>query len=266
MGVYAGKVVLVTGGAKGVGRGISTCFLEGGATVVTCGRQAPDSLPAFDGREAEFVTADVRGAEACEALVGEVLRRHGRLDVLVNNAGGTPFAMASDASPRYHESIIRLNLLGPLLLSLRAQAVMATQAEGGVIINIGTVGAYDARPGSATYAAAKAGVLSLTRSLAVEWASRVRVVSVSPGLVLTEQAHLHYGDENGIAAVAKTVPLQRMATPRDIGEACAFLASPAAGYITGTDLLVHGGGERPSFLDAASVNHNSSALKESPSP
>jgi NAD(P)-dependent dehydrogenase (short-subunit alcohol dehydrogenase family) len=249
-----GKVVLVTGGGKGVGRGISRRFLERGATVVVCGRNAPDSLPEGGGRSAEFIAADVRDAEAVEALAQSVLQRHGRLDVLVNNAGGTPYALAAEGSARYHESIIRLNLLAPLLLAIRANAAMQSQEGGGVVLFIGTVGAYDARPGSATYAAAKAGIVSLTRSLAVEWAPKVRVVCVSPGLVLTEQAHQHYGDDAGIASVARTVPLQRMAQPEDIGDACVFMASAQAGYVSGVDLLVHGGGEKPAFLDAANVN------------
>lgn len=249
-----GKVVLITGGGKGVGRGISECFLEAGASVVICGRGRPETLPSVGDREAHFIEANVVDQPAIEALLAQVQQQHGRLDALVNNAGGTPFVLAADASPRYHESIVRLNLLAPLWLSLRANALMQAQPEGGVIVNIGTVGAYDARPGSATYAAAKAGVLSLTRSLAVEWAPKVRVVSVSPGLVMTEQAHLHYGDEAGIDAVARTVPLQRMAQPRDIGEACVFLTGARAGYVSGTDLIVHGGGARPAFLDAASVN------------
>ena len=251
---FEGQVVLITGGGKGVGRGISQRFLELGATVVVCGRSAPESLPAANGRSAEFIAADVRDAAAVEALMSELMSRHGRLDVLVNNAGGTPYALAADASARFHESMIRLNLLAPLLLAIRANAVMQAQEQGGVVVNIGTVGAYDARPGSATYAAAKAGVLSLTRSLAVEWAPKVRVVSVSPGLVMTEQSHLHYGDEKGMAAVAATVPLGRMAQPVDIGDACVFMASPRASYVSGVDLPVHGGGEKPAFLDAANVN------------
>jgi len=253
---FNGQVVLITGGGKGVGRGISLRFLERGAKVIVCGRNEPENLPQSNGNGAEFIAADVRDADAVEALMVEVLKRHGRLDVLVNNAGGTPYALAADASPRFHESMIRLNMLAPLLLAIRANAVMQKQEEGGVVVNIGTVGAYDARPGSATYAAAKAGVLSLTRSLAVEWAPKVRVVSVSPGLVLTEQAHLHYGDDAGIAAVAATVPLGRMAEPTDIGDACVFMASSRASYVSGVDLPVHGAGEKPAFLEAANVNRS----------
>ncbi|AJP56780.1 short chain dehydrogenase [Pandoraea vervacti] len=249
------RVVLVTGGAKGVGRGITEQFLASGAEVVVCGREAPTSLPRNEHGTATFIEADLRDVDAVDRLFDTIKARFGRLDVLVNNAGGTPFAMAADGSPRFHDAILKLNLHAPLLAALKANAIMQAQASGGVIIFIGSIGATTARPGSATYAAAKAGILSLTRSLAVEWAPKVRVVCVSPGLVQTEQSHLHYGDEQGIAAVSETVPLKRMAQPADIGSACVFMASAGASYISGVDLLVHGGGERPAFLSAANVNH-----------
>lgn len=252
---FTHKVVLVTGGTKGIGYGIAECFLKAGATVVVCGRNAPQTLPGAEGRSAEFFPADVREDADLDRLFSHIQERYGRLDVLVKNAGGTPYALAASGSARFHESLISLNLTAPLLTALKANALMQDQDTGGVILFIGSVGAYSARPGSATYAAAKAGVLSLTKSLAVEWAPKVRVVCVSPGLVQTEQSHLHYGDDDGIAAVSATVPLGRMAQPSDIGEACLFMASSQAAYISGVDLLVHGGGERPAFLDAASVNN-----------
>ncbi|MGH8541852.1 MAG: SDR family oxidoreductase [Stenotrophobium sp.] len=248
------KIVLVTGGAKGVGRGISECFLADGATVVVCGRESPAELPVAAGRRAEFIACDVRDTAAVTALFAEISQRHGRLDVLVNNAGGSPFAMADKASPRFHEKIFALNLLAPLHLAQQANALMQTQDSGGNIIFIGSVSALRPSPGTAAYGAAKAAVLSLVQSLAVEWAPRVRVVAVSPGLVLTEHAHLHFGDAAGVAAVAKTIPLQRLAEPSDIGKACVWLASSAAAYVSGTNLLLNGGGERPAFLDAATAN------------
>ncbi len=248
------RVVLVTGGAKGVGRGISERFLAAGDTVLVCGREPPERLPEQNGHKAEFIACDVRKAEQVEALFSEIGRRHGRLDVLVNNAGGAPYAMADKASPRFHESIIALNLTAPLHFAQKANAVMQAQETGGVIVFIASVSALRPSPGTAAYGAAKAGILSLTQSLAVEWAPKVRVVAISPGLVRTEQADLHYGDEAGIAAVSATVPLQRMAEPGEIGEACVWLASPAAAYASGTNLVLHGGGERPAFLAAASVN------------
>ena len=250
----AARVVLVTGGGKGVGRGITEVFLRQGAQVIVCGRSAPDTLPAAGGREAVFLPCDVRDSAAVATMFGEIADRYGRLDVLVNNAGGAPFAMADAASPRFHEKIIALNLLAPLQLAQEANRLMQRQPEGGVVVFVASVSALRPSPGTAAYGAAKAGILSLTQSLAVEWAPKVRVVAVTPGLVRTEQSHLHYGDEAGIAKVSATVPLQRMATPEDIGEACAWLSSPAASYASGTHLVLNGGGERPAFLDAASVN------------
>src|SRR5205807_2353499 len=130
---------------------------------------------------------------------------------------------AATASPRFSEAIVRLNLLAPLAFAQQANAVMQAQPEGGVIINIGSVSGTRPSPGTAAYGAAKAGLINLTQSLAVEWAPKVRVNCVTGGVVRTEQAHLHYGDDAGIAAVAATVPLGRMGEPKDIGDVCLFL-------------------------------------------
>ncbi len=246
-----GRVVIVTGGGKGIGRGIATRFLEAGADVVVCGRKAPASLPHAGEKEAVFVAADVREVDQVDALVSATVARFGRLDVLVNNAGGSPFADAATASPRFSESILRLNLLAPLLCAQRANAIMQTQDDGGVIVNIASVSGTRPSPGTAAYGAAKAGLLSLTQSLAIEWAPKVRVVAVTAGLIRSEQSALHYGDEDGIARVAATIPLGRLGDPRDVADACLFLASPLARYVSGASLVVHGGGERPAFLAAA---------------
>jgi NAD(P)-dependent dehydrogenase (short-subunit alcohol dehydrogenase family) len=246
-----GRVALVTGGGRGVGRGIAERFLEAGAEVVICGRKAPQAPPQGGGRQAFFVEADVREPAQVERLVGACADRCGRLDVLVNNAGGAPPADAATASPRFSESIVRLNLLAPLYCAQRANAVMQAQDEGGCIINVASVSALRPSPGSAAYGAAKAGLLSLTQSLAVEWAPKVRVNAVTAGMIRTEQSHLYYGDEEGLAAVAATVPLGRMGEPRDVGDVCLFLASPLASYMSGASVLMHGGGERPAFLAAA---------------
>lgn len=252
--VKPARVVLVTGGGKGVGRGISECFLETGAEVVICGREPPEKAPQHCGRVAHFIKADVKDRAAIDALFAQITQRFGRLDVLVNNAGGSPFALADKASPRFHEAIIQLNLIAPLNLAQCANALMQKQTGGGVILFIGSVSADRASPGTAAYGAAKAGVANLVQTLAVEWAPKVRVAGVNPGPVRTEQANLHYGDEKGIAAVAATIPLGRLAEPRDVGQACVWLASAEASYISGTNLMLHGGGERPAFLAAAAVN------------
>jgi NAD(P)-dependent dehydrogenase (short-subunit alcohol dehydrogenase family) len=246
-----GKVVVVTGGGKGVGRGITTRFLEAGAAVVICGRHEPEAVPAANGKPAVFVTADLRQIEGVDALITAAMEHFGRLDVLVNNAGGSPAADAATASPRFSESILKLNLVAPLNCAQRANAIMQQQASGGAIINIASVSGTRPSPGTAAYGAAKAGLLNLTQTLAVEWAPRVRVNAVTAGMIRTEQAHLHYGDDAGIAAVAATVPLGRLGEPQDIADACLFLASPLASYISGASLVVHGGGERPAYLTAA---------------
>ena len=245
------RVVLVTGGTKGIGRGIAEGFLAEGATVVVCARSAPGELPAAGGRSADFMACDVREAEAVRALVAATVQRHGRLDVLVHNAGGSPAVDAATVSPRFHEGVIRLNFTAALHMAQAANAQMQQQAEGGVIVLIGSVSALRPSPGTAAYGAAKAAVLSLASSLAVEWAPRVRVVAVSPGLVRTEQSHLHFGDEAGIAAVGATIPAGRLAEPSDIAQACLYVASPRAAYLSGTNVLLHGGGEKPAFLAAA---------------
>jgi NAD(P)-dependent dehydrogenase (short-subunit alcohol dehydrogenase family) len=247
----SGRAVLVTGGARGIGRGIAETFLAAGARVVICGRSEPQSLPEAGGTTATFVPADVRDPDAVDALVIETTTRLGRLDVLVNNAGGSPSADSATVSPKFSKAIIELNLLAPLVCAQKANAVMQTQSDGGSIVNIASVSGLRPTPGAAAYGAAKAGLLNLTQTLAVDYAPKVRVNAVSAGLIRTEQSHLHYGDEAGIAAVGATVPLGRIGLPDDIANACLFLASPLAAYVSGANLVVHGGGERPVYLDAA---------------
>ncbi len=251
---FNGMTVIVTGGGKGVGRGITECFLKAGANVVICGRTEPESLPEYNGRTALFVSCDVRDYEQIENCVDRAVQRFGRLDVLVNNAGGAPYAEAATASPRFSESIIRLNLIAPLNFSQVANRVMQQQEAGGCIINIASVSSIRPSPGTAAYGAAKAGLVNLGASLAIEWAPKVRINALAVGLTKTEQAHLHYGDEDGIAAVGATIPLERMAVPEDVGNACLFLASPLASYVSGTNFAVHGGGEKPAFLGVANAN------------
>jgi NAD(P)-dependent dehydrogenase (short-subunit alcohol dehydrogenase family) len=248
----SGRTVVVTGGARGIGRGIAIRFLERGADVVVCARHEPDEPPRAEDRQAVFVAADVREPHDIDRLVTTAVDRFGRLDVLVNNAGGSPTADTATASPRFSIAIITLNLIAPLLVSQRANAVMQDQPDGGGIVNIASVSGLRPSPGTAAYGAAKAGLIGLTETLAVEWAPKVRVNCVSAGLIRTEQSHLHYGDEDGIARVGATVPLGRMGEPADVADACVFLASPLARYISGANLVLHGGGERPAYLAAVS--------------
>lgn len=242
----AGKVVLVTGGVRGVGAGISQVFADQGATVVACARRQVEGSPY------EFRSCDVRDADAVSDLIDGIVDTHGQLDVVVNNAGGSPYALTAEASPKFSQKIIELNLMGTLHVSQCANMHMQRQ-HGGSIVNISSVSGRRPTPGTAAYGAAKAGVDSLTSTLAVEWAPKVRVNSIVVGMVETEQSELFYGDAESIASVAATVPLGRLAKPTDIGWAAAFLASDAASYISGATLEVHGGGEPPPYLGATNA-------------
>jgi NAD(P)-dependent dehydrogenase (short-subunit alcohol dehydrogenase family) len=264
---FTGKVVVVTGGSRGVGRGITEGFLSAGADVVICGRRVPATadLPGRHGRQAVFVQADVRDAEQTVAVMTETTDRFGRLDVLVNNAGGAPAVPAADASARFIDQVIALNLVAPFYCAQAANRVMQDQTEGGSIVNIASVSGLRPSPGSAPYGAAKAGLINLTRSLAMEWAPQVRVNCIVAGMVATEAADDHYGGPVGLRAVAATVPLGRLGTPADIAGICLFLASPLASYVSGAAVEAHGGGERPPFLAAVdSVTGDRSAPRPAP--
>ncbi|WUD73269.1 SDR family oxidoreductase [Streptomyces sp. NBC_00510] len=242
------RVAVVTGGTRGVGAGIARAFAEAGARVVVCARRPP-SGPGPDG--ADFRAVDLRDPAAVAEVIGAVAETYGRIDVLVNNAGGTPYRLLGEAGPERHARVVELNLLAPLNASLAVRQVMARQQEGGAVVMIGSVSGGRPSPGTAAYGAAKAGLESLARSMAVEWAPLIRVNTLVLGMVRTESSHLHYGDEDGVAAVERTVPLGRLAEPAEVGDACVFLASERARYISGASLHLHGGGEAPAFLAAA---------------
>ncbi|NUW36838.1 SDR family oxidoreductase [Nonomuraea sp. SMC257] len=229
---YAGKVVLVTGGTKGIGAGIARAFQEAGATVVICARTPPAGETG-----AAFVQADVRDPED----VARLISGFDRLDVVVNNAGGSPHAPLDGTSPRLHARVIELNLTAPLLVSQRAYPLL--KASGGAVIMIGSASGTRPSPGTSAYGAAKAGLHHLARCLAAEWAPEVRVNSVVVGLAATENAEEHY--EGGRAAVEAAIPAGRMATPEDVARVCLWLGGP--GYVTGAEVQVHGGGETPAW-------------------
>jgi NAD(P)-dependent dehydrogenase (short-subunit alcohol dehydrogenase family) len=241
----SGTVVLVTGGTKGLGRGLAQAFREAGASVMICARHDAE-VPI----EA-FVAADLRDSTAAAGVIEATVKRFGRLDTVVNNAGGSPPSSSADVSPHFIEKIVALNLLAPFYVAQAANRVMQNQDEGGAIINIGSLSGHRPSPGTAAYGAAKAGLANLTGTLAMEWAPKVRVNTVTVGYLDTEQSGMHYGDDKSIAAIAETIPMNRLAQPADVAKACLFLASRDAAFITGADLAVHGGGEPPPFLAAA---------------
>jgi len=242
-----GKVALVTGGTRGIGAAIVQRLLQLGCEVMTCGRKQPDHMEEVGGRRATFHAADIRDAAQARELVESTVALRGRLDLVVNNAGGSPQAEAATASPRFSEAILALNLLAPLHV---AQAAYPHLREAkGSVVNIASVSGRRPSPGTAIYGAAKAGLLSLTKSLAQEWGPEVRVNAIVVGLIETENSELTYGSHRAQERIAGSLPLERLGRGADIANAVAFLASPMAAYISGAELAVDGGGERPLFLE-----------------
>jgi len=245
------QCVLITGGTKGIGAGITKAFLALNATVIILARNKPKRQIQSKGNKAVFFQCDIRSIESINAAINSIKVEYKKIDVLINNAGGAPMADTISASPKFHSAIIDLNLIAPLNLSQRVAKLMLRQKSVSSIINISSVTATRPTPGSAAYGAAKGGLVNLSKTLAVEWAPKIKVNSIIVGYIETENSLLHYGSKRELNKVAKMIPMKRMGTPTDIANACIFFASDLSSWVTGAALEVHGGGEVPSYLDAA---------------
>jgi len=242
----ARKVAIVTGGSRGIGASIVEALAAEGAVVVVAspdeerGRAEVQLVQARNGR-AEFSQTDVTQAGQVERLVGQVVERHGAIDVLVNNAGvhdGAPFW---DEPEELWMRMYRVNVLGTVLIS---QAVVRRMKEagGGAIVNIASKAGVVGEPGHAAYSASKGAVIALTRAMAIELAPYgIRVNAVCPGPVMTDMLLTALPSEVGRVELAASTPLGRLGQPVDIAGAVVFLAADESSWCTGQALGVDGG-------------------------
>ncbi len=248
-GLFAKQVVIVTGGGSGIGRCIAHELASLGATVVLWGRKT-DALEKTageitgDGGVASFVVGDIRNAVVVDSEVGSVMERFGRIDALVNNAGGQFSALATDITPNGFDAVIRTNLLGGFLVAQSCYQ-SSFRDHGGAIVNI-TADHSRGIPLMSHSSAARAGMANLTKTLAVEWASSgVRVNAVAPGFVASSGYDTYEGEPfaDHLATLPRLTLAQRHGTEAEVSAAVVFLLSEAAAYITGQELLVGGGSD-----------------------
>ncbi len=233
-----GQVAIITGAGRGIGHGIAVAFAQAGADIVCCQAEATAARARESGRQALALACDVTDRHQVESMVARTVRELGHIDVLVNNAGGATYCPAAQHSDRRWDGVVRLNLTAAFICS-RAVARHMVERGSGSIINISSGNSQLPAPGMVAYAAAKAGLNSMTRTLAWELGPQVRVNCILPGAIETEGSRPVLGPVMD-RLVAHT-PRRRLGRPRDIALAAVFLASPAADFITGRKLEVDGG-------------------------
>lgn len=242
----SGSTVLITGATGGLGKGIALRFANAGANVVLHHRSSAQIAEEFAEKLREFgtqtliVSGDIRDEDVCQEMVAKAVSKFGRLDALINNAGVQPIAPLEGMSVADWEAVVNVNLSGTFAMTQAAAAAMKQSGRGGSITHIASVEASLPAPNHAHYAASKAGVKMHARAAALELGPhKIRVNTVSPGLI--DRGDLAQSWPQGRDSWMRAAPLGRTGTPEDIGDACVFLASPLARWISGHDLVVDGG-------------------------
>ena len=241
--VLAGQVALVSGGGSGLGRATAVELAGCGARVVVCGRR-PEPLEETAGMceqgRCEALTCDIREEDQVASLVDTVLERHGRIDLLVNNAGGQFLTPAEDITPKGFRTVIRLNVEGTWLMSHAvATKAMIPGGKGGKIVNV-TLSPHHGLPGMAHSSAARAAVENLTRVLSIEWARfGITLTALAAGHFATETLRTKY-PKAVVEGVAGTVPLGRLGTEEEFAWLVAFVASPGGDYMSGSVITTDG--------------------------
>jgi len=246
----AGRVVIVTGGATGIGAAIATSAARAGAKVIVDYVVSPEDAQAFAEKlegldvpgSVEAFEADVSNVDQVQALVAEAVRRYGRLDVLVNNAGIETRHSLLETTEADYDKVLGIDLKGAFFAAQAAARQFIAQGGGGVIVNVSSVHEDWPMPGNAAYCVAKGGMRMLTRNSAVELGAHgIRVVGVAPGAVDTPINAQTDADPEALKRLDTAIPLGKMAQPEQIGDVVAFLASDAASYVTATTVVVDGG-------------------------
>ncbi len=239
MGRLSGKSAIITGAARGIGRAAAELFAREGATVFATDVNAPD--PPFENRDIRFSIMDVASEAGWQALVSEVVERHGAVDILVNNAGigGSQLPLADETIADW-DRVIAVNQTG-VFLGMRAVLPSMRAKKSGSIVNVSSIWGIAAVPGAAAYHATKAAVRHLTKHAAVTYApDNVRVNSIHPGIIATPMVLEDQADETSAAVVAAT-PLGRMGKPIELANGMLFLASDESSFMTGAELVIDGG-------------------------
>lgn len=240
--VLAGRVALVSGGGSGLGRATAIELAVCGAQVIVCGRRSEpleETVGLCPAGRCEALPCDIREEDQVEALVSAVLERHGRIDVLVNNAGGQYLTPAEDITPKGFRTVMRLNVEGTWLMSHAVATRAMIPAGGGKIVNV-TLSPHHGLPGMAHSSAARAAVENLTRVLSIEWARHgILLTAIAAGHFDTETLRTKYPREV-VEGVAGTVPLGRLGTEQEFAWLVTFVASPGGDYLSGSVLTVDG--------------------------